>query len=79
MGRVLKTETLGSNPDTVWLMLLYESLYSAVLEFSQTIDVEIVRRIKEVGERENWFEVLLLFTEKLNRHIISTSYSLPCK
>lgn len=40
-------------------MLLYESLYSAVLEFSQTIDVEIVRRIKEVGERENWFEVLL--------------------
>ena len=59
MGRVLKTETLGSNPDTVWLMLLYESLYSAVLEFSQTIDVEIVRRIKEVGERENWFEVLL--------------------
>ena len=60
-------------------MLLYESLYSAVLEFSRTIDVEIVRRIKEVGERENWFEVLLLFTEKLNRHIISTSYSLPCK
>lgn len=41
------------------LMLLYESLYFAMLEFPRTIDIEIVRGMKEVGERENWYEVLL--------------------
>lgn len=62
--RFLKIETLGSNPDTPPLkpiMFLCKSLYFAVLEFPQTIDIEIVGEMKEMGERENQCEVLRIY------------------